>query len=76
MRYPDTPIFQSPAFLHEFLFLGLASELCAAIDAELVIDIVEMRAAPADESNPAGNRNRQAPCWDSAQVLGLVTPRQ
>jgi hypothetical protein len=51
VRYPDTPILQSPAFLHEFLFLGLASELCAAIDAELVIDIVEMRAAPADESN-------------------------
>jgi hypothetical protein len=29
-------------FLRESLFLGVASELCAAIEAELLIDIVEM----------------------------------
>ena len=28
--------------LHESFFLGVAGELCAAIDAELLIDVVEM----------------------------------
>ena len=50
---------------------------CAGIDAELVIDIVEMHAAPADESNPAENLDKQAaPYWDSDQALGSVTPCQ
>jgi hypothetical protein len=30
------------ALLHEPLFLGVAGELCVAIDAELLIDVVEM----------------------------------
>lgn len=41
----STPIFQHSsraARLHESLFLGVAGELCAAIDAELLIDVVEM----------------------------------
>ena len=31
-----------PGLLHESVFLGVAGELCAAIDAELLIDVVEM----------------------------------
>ena len=31
-----------PALLHESLFLGVAGELYAAVDAELLIDVVEM----------------------------------
>ena len=34
--------FSRIAFLHESLFLGVAGELCAAIDVELLIDVVEM----------------------------------
>jgi hypothetical protein len=38
------PILQhsSRSALHESFFLGVAGELCAAIDAELLIDVVEM----------------------------------
>ena len=45
---PSTPLLRcrrysgQPAFLHETLFTGVAAELCAAIDAELLIDVVEM----------------------------------
>ena len=49
-----------PELLHESVFLGVAGELSAAIDAELVMDIVGKRAAPADESNPAANPDKQA----------------
>jgi hypothetical protein len=41
----STPILRHsnrPALLHESLFLGVAGELYAAIDAELLIDVVEM----------------------------------
>jgi hypothetical protein len=41
----STPILQycsRPARLHESLFLGVAGELDAGIDAELLIDVVEM----------------------------------
>ena len=44
-RWSASPILQHlswPALLHEALFLGVAGELCAAIDAELLIDVVEM----------------------------------
>src|SRR5207247_3118259 len=45
---PSTPLLRcrrysgQPAFLHETLFTGVAAELCAAIDAELLIYVVEM----------------------------------
>ena len=37
-----TPALQPASCLHESFFLGVAGELCAAIDAELLIDVVEM----------------------------------
>ena len=38
----ETPTLQPASLLHESLFLGVAGELGAAIDAELLIDVVEM----------------------------------
>jgi hypothetical protein len=40
LRYFSSPVGQ-PFYTSPF-FLGVAGELCAAIDAELLIDIVEM----------------------------------
>ena len=40
MQYSNWTAF--PVCLHESFFLGVVGELCAAIDAELVIDVVEM----------------------------------
>lgn len=64
-QHSNTPVLQSGSFwLHQSLFLGVAGELGAAIDAELLIDVVEM------------DLDRSLADEEFLADLGIVQPRR